>query len=148
MNISTQISNNMLALAQEAIQKVLSIQNEEVITDFHIQTNSDTGEVRICDDNDDILATTNVEGCEEMNNDEFRHLIGKSLRQELERLNQEKAFDQLDIFRPFSFVLEDEDKETIEDLLVVDNETIMLSEELLNGLDQELDDFIGKLMAD
>jgi hypothetical protein len=40
----------------------------------------------------------------------------------------------------------DDEKETVAELLLVDDDTLMLSSELLEGLDEELDDFLKKLL--
>ena len=49
--------------------------------------------------------------------------------------------------KPYSFVLVDEDRETVAELLLVDNEdTLLLNDELLKGLDEELDAFLKDLL--
>ena len=48
--------------------------------------------------------------------------------------------------KPFSFVLVDEDKETITELLLMDDDTLLVNEELLKGLDEELDTFLKELL--
>lgn len=50
------------------------------------------------------------------------------------------------ILKPFSFVLVDEDKETLAELLLIDDDTLLVNEELLKGLDEELDEFLKKLL--
>ena len=55
-------------------------------------------------------------------------------------------FDKMTILRPFSFVLVDEDKETLAELLLIDDDTLLVNEELLKGLDEELDEFLKKLL--
>ena len=51
--------------------------------------------------------------------------------------------------KPFSFVLVDDEKETVAELLLIDDEdTLLLSDELLKGLDEELDDFLKKLLEE
>ena len=48
---------------------------------------------------------------------------------------------------PYSFVLVDEDRETVAELLLVDDEdTLLLNDELLKGLDEELDAFLKDLL--
>ena len=47
-----------------------------------------------------------------------------------------------------SFVLVDEDKETLCDLYLVDDETVIVDGELLKGLDEDLDDFLKKLLEE
>lgn len=49
--------------------------------------------------------------------------------------------------KPYSFVLVDEDRETVTELLLIDEEdTLLLNDELLKGLDEELDAFLKDLL--
>ena len=49
--------------------------------------------------------------------------------------------------KPYSFVLIDEEKETVAELLMVDDlETMFLNDNLLKGLDEELDAFLKDLL--
>lgn len=148
MKANPQLAAQMNRLVSEAISQIPADGQEDIITDFHIQTNSDNGDVVITDDNDHELARTTVEGYEEMNDDEFREHVAKALRQELMNMNRQKKFDRLRIFRPFSFVLADDDKESLEDLMVIDSENVMVNDELLKGLDEELDAFLQDLLKD
>jgi hypothetical protein len=50
--------------------------------------------------------------------------------------------------QPYSIDLVDDDKETISELLFVDGDTEILNKELLKGLDNELNDFLKKLLED
>jgi hypothetical protein len=43
-------------------------------------------------------------------------------------------------------VLVDDDKETIAELLLLDDDTLLVDNELLEGLDKELDDFLKELL--
>ena len=54
----------------------------------------------------------------------------------------------MSILKPFSFVLEDEDKESLEELYLVDDETVIFDPELMKGLDEDLDAFLKQLLAD
>ena len=56
--------------------------------------------------------------------------------------------EKLPILKPFSLVLIDEDKETISDLYLVDDDTLIFDDELLKGLDEELDEFLKKLLSE
>ena len=62
------------------------------------------------------------------------------------RMKENGSFDKLTILKPYSFVLVDEDKETISELLLVDDDTLLVNDELLKGLDKELDDFLKDLL--
>ena len=50
------------------------------------------------------------------------------------------------ILKPYSFVLEDDDKENIAELYVVDDETMIISGDLMQGLDDDLNDFLKQLL--
>jgi hypothetical protein len=54
----------------------------------------------------------------------------------------------MSILKPYSLVLEDDDKETITDLYVVDDDTVIIDNELMPGLDKDLDDFFKKLFKE
>ena len=55
-------------------------------------------------------------------------------------------FDKLTILKPYSFVLVDEDRETVAELLLIDDDTLLVNDELLKGLDEELDTFLKELL--
>ena len=56
-------------------------------------------------------------------------------------------FTLLNIVKPYSFVLIDASKETVAELLLVDeDETLIISDELLKGLDEELNAFLKDLL--
>ena len=52
------------------------------------------------------------------------------------------------ILKPFSFVLENDDKESIAELYVADDETIIIDGELMEGLDKDLDTFLDNLLKE
>jgi hypothetical protein len=54
----------------------------------------------------------------------------------------------MSILKPFSLVLEDDDKETVAELYVADDDTVIIDEELMAGLDKDLDDFFAKLFSE
>ena len=54
----------------------------------------------------------------------------------------------MSILKPFSFVLEDDDKETIEELYLVDDETVIIDPDLMEGLDKDLNEFLENLLKD
>jgi hypothetical protein len=52
----------------------------------------------------------------------------------------------LNIITPYSFILVDEDKEVVAELMLVDDDIMLLNENLLNGLDKELESFLKNLL--
>lgn len=62
--------------------------------------------------------------------------------------NNHEAIDAMGILKPFSFVLEDEEKNFIAELYVADDDTVILGGDLMEGLDQDLDNFLTDLLED
>ena len=50
--------------------------------------------------------------------------------------------------KPYSFVLENDDKETVAELYVADDDTIIIGGDLMEGLDKDLDNFFDSLMKE
>ena len=77
---------------------------------------------------------------------QFYEDITPVLRKSLERNHE--MIDNMGILKPFSFVLENDEKEILAELYLADDDTVIISGELMEGLDQELDNFLEKLMED
>ena len=58
------------------------------------------------------------------------------------------VLEALGIMKPYSIVLENEDNENIAELFLADNDTIIIGGDLMDGLDQDLDRFLDKLLAE
>lgn len=85
----------------------------------------------------------------EYDSDDFYKEVEPVLRSILAGLKDAGMLDKLSLMKPFSFVLVDDEKETVAELLLIDDEdTLLLSDELLKGLDEELDDFLKKLLEE
>ena len=63
-------------------------------------------------------------------------------------MHNEGCFDSLNIAKPYSFVLTDDDDLSIVDMLIVDDDTMILSEDLLEGFDEEMNEFLKKLLEE
>ena len=53
--------------------------------------------------------------------------------------------DNLGIMKPYSFVLEDDERNSIAELYVADDDTIIIGGDLMEGLEEDLDDFFKHL---
>ena len=73
--------------------------------------------------------------------------VGNRLRSCIENLRP--SIGKMSIMQPFSFVLIDEDHETLQDLVIIDSEeTVMLDSTLLDGLEEDLDAFLKQLLEE
>ena len=58
------------------------------------------------------------------------------------------TLDNMNVPKPYSCLLVDDDKETIVDLLYVDDETYIITNDLLEGFDKEMDEFLRHLLEE
>ena len=135
-------------MLQAAIKKMASnyiTAEESAVTDFHIKVNRENGELTILDDDDKTLARVHIKEWEDEHDDA---VIEKELQCELTKMQQQGMFENLNIAKPYSFVLTDEDDQSIVDLLIIDDDTLMLNADLLEGFDEEMNSFLKKLLEE
>ena len=112
-----------------------------------MQPIQETGELVIYNDEEEELSRTVIQDWVNCAPEAFYESIEGNLKQILNTLRGEGLFSHLSLMKPYSFVLVDEEKETIAELLLVDDEeTLLISDELLKGLDEELDAFLKELL--
>ena len=99
-------------------------------------------------DNDEEIASVDVPEWEDYDADAFYPEVTAQLTAAIEEANADGDLERLAVWMPYSFVLVDEERETIADLLLVDDDTLLVKKGLLAGLDEELDLFIQELLDD
>ncbi len=115
------------------------------MTDIHVRVTQETGELLTFDDDDHELTRCVVEQWIDNKDDDFYEQVATVVRQCLN--NQRKLVETMAILRPYAFVLEDEDRETLAELFVVDDEdTVIIDPELMKGLEDDLDSFLDHLL--
>ena len=100
----------------------------------------------VFDDDERELTRCVVEQWIDNKDDNFYNDVTSALRVVINK--HKDSIDSMSILKPFSLVLEDDDKETIAELYVVDDDTVIIDEELMAGLDKDLDDFFAKLISE
>lgn len=147
MKMSEQSRASIVSALKTALCRYASEGDETVVTDIHLQPNSESGELIIFDDDDQELSRTIINEWVEYESDDFYTVVEPILCAEVEALKESGKLEKLCLMKPYSFVLVDEDKETVAELLLVDeDETLLLNDELLKGLDEELDAFLKDLL--
>ncbi len=117
-----------------------------VMTDIHIRVTQETGELMAFDDDDKEITRCVVEQWIDNKDDDFYPQTASIIRRCLDK--QKKLIENMGILKPYSFVLENDDKESEGELYVVDDDTVILDTELLADLDKDLDDFFKNLIKD
>ena len=142
------LSRETQEMLQAAVKKMANnyiTAEESSVTDFHIKVNRENGELTILDDDDKTLARVHIKEWEDEHEDAA---IEKELQSELSKMQQQGMFESLNIAKPYSFVLTDEDDQSIVDLLIIDDDTLILSADLLEGFDEEMNAFLKKLLEE
>ena len=131
------LSQPSLSLLEETIKQAIGKYTcgceQTVVTDIHLQANQSSGEFFIFDDDDKELANATIEEWMTYEGDDFYENMERILSNLLCNMKNQGDFDKLTIMKPFSFVLVDDDKETIAELLLLDDDTLLVNEELLKG---------------
>jgi hypothetical protein len=125
-------------------QKFPSNKEASLLTDIHLRVSQDSGELLAFDDDDKEITRCVVEQWMDNKDEDFYDSITITLRQVLKHLHE--TVDNLSILKPYNFVLEDEDKENISELYVVDDDTVIIGGDLMDNLDEELDSFLDELL--
>lgn len=135
---------------ERAITKVVgkySQLGEPVLTDIYIQVKQESGEILVYNDDDVELHRCVIEEWIGNTQEDFYSQIVPVLSQCIS--NMRSVVDSMQIMRPFSFVLIDEEHETVQDIIYIDNEeTVILDGKLLEGKDKELEEFLRHLLED
>lgn len=135
---------------ERAIRKIADkfppSEEANVMTDIHLRVTQDTGELMAFDDNDEEINRCIIEEWIDNTDDNFFDEIPSIFRKCLDKMKD--TVENMSILKPFSFVLENEEKESIAELYLVDDETVIIDPDLMEGLSEDLDDFLKKLFED
>ena len=124
----------------------LSEEDNTVLTDIHVRVSQDSGELLAFDDEDNEITRCVVEQWIDNKDENFYDEVAKTLR-DVMRKNSE-TIDNLGILKPYSFVLEDDDKENLGELYLADDDTIIVGGDLMENLDSDLDSFLDDLLKE
>ena len=117
-----------------------------LMTDIHIRVTQETGEMVVYNDEDAEVTRCVIEQWINNTDDNFYDQIASIIRKCL--MKHKDTIEQMSILKPFSFVLENDDKESVSELYLVDDETVIIDPDLMEGLDEDLDAFLENLLKD
>ena len=144
-------SEQTIQQIERAIRKVAAKfpSNEEatILTDIHLRVTQESGELVAFDDDDNEITRVVIEQWIDSKEENFYEEATALLRNVLHG-NLHEMVEQMSILRPFSFVLEDDDREHIAALYCADGDTVILSGELLPDLYKDLDTFFDELIKE
>ncbi|MCF0197371.1 MAG: hypothetical protein HUK03_09135 [Bacteroidaceae bacterium] len=146
MNTNQQVQQQIERSLKKVIAKFPEGQ-EPVMTDIHLLISPYTGEMCSFDDEDNELDRCVVTQWIKTRQDDFYTQAAEVLQACIERLRP--SIRKMSIMQPFSFVLIDEDRETLQDLSIIDEEeTVVINGGLLENMEEDLDEFLRNLLKD
>ena len=116
------------------------------LTDIYLQVKQESGELLVFDDDDHELTRCVVEEWIGNRDERFYDEVQPILITALTRLKE--VTEHVAVLKPYSYVLMGEDHETIADLYLVDDDSMMLSGDLMQGLEEDLEHFWQQLCAE
>lgn len=145
MNATEQTIQKIERALRKVAAKYPAGEENQVLTDIYLQAKAESGELLAFNDDDVELTRCVVEEWIDYKGDDFYATITPVLRQCIQNL-YDTVIEGMGLLKPFSFVLIDDEKETVGDVYLVDDEHQIFDGELLKGLDRDLDEFLEKLL--
>ena len=144
------LSPATLASLHDALCKIATLyageEDQLVSTDFYLQPLREEGKLTIFNDNDEELATAEVVEWKDYDAEGFYAAVEEDLLEAIRECNVDGDLERLAVWMPYSFVLVDQERETVAELLLVDEDALLVTDGLLKGLDAELNEFINNLL--
>lgn len=146
MKVSEQTIQQIERAIKKISQKFPIGDNACIMTDIHLRVFQESGELMAFDDDDKEITRCVIEEWIENKDDSFYDDVTVIMRKVFERLRD--IVDNLNILKPYSFVLENDDKENVAEIYVADDDTVIIGGDLIKGWDSELDAFFNKLLEE
>ena len=146
MNTSEQTFQQIERAIRKIAEKFPAKEEASLMTDIHIRVTQETGEMVVYNDEDAEVTRCVIEQWINNTDDNFYDQIASIIRKCL--MKHKDTIEQMSILKPFSFVLENDDKESVSELYLVDDETVIIDPDLMEGLDEDLDAFLENLLKD
>lgn len=120
--------------------------DSSLVTDIHIRVVQESGEMLAFDDDDNEITRCVVEEWIGDNNEDFYDIVKDQLTSIFKSCAE--ILDNFGILKPYSVVLENDDKESISELYIADDDTVIIGSELMKDLDNDLNAFLDNLLKE
>ncbi|KGF29041.1 MAG: hypothetical protein HXN40_08115 [Prevotella histicola] len=144
MGYTEQTQQQIERFLRKVAQKFTAKESDMPMTDIHLRASQDSGDLMAFDDDDNEISRCVISTWIENKSDNFYQEIAYTLRSKLNRMKD--TIDNLSIMKPFSFILEDDEKNNIAELYLVDDDLVMIGGNLMQGLDEDLDNFLQNIL--
>ena len=143
-------TSQTLLQIERAIRKIADKfppkEEPSLLTDIHIWVAQESGELVAYDDDGNEITRCIIEEWIDAKDENFYEQVAAQLRRSLMKMHA--LVDGMSIFKPYSFVLGNDEFDVQEELYVVDDDTVIIDPDLMEGLDDDLNTFFKDLMKD
>lgn len=143
---SEQTTQQIERFLKKIAQKFPVDEETSIVTDIHVRVSQESGEMVAFDDDDKEITRCVVEQWIDNSDEDFYEGVERILQTSLEAFSH--VIDNLGILKPYSFVLENDEKESVGELFIADDDTVIIGKDLMEGLDNDLDSFLDKLLKE
>lgn len=129
---------------KKVAQKFTANDCDMPMTDIHLRVSQDSGDLMAFDDSDDEITRCVIDQWIDNKSDNFYQEATCILRSEINRIKD--VIENMSIMKPYSFILEDDDRNNISELYLVDDDIVIIGGDLMHDLDKDLDCFLNDLL--
>lgn len=146
INPTEQTTQQIERFLKKISQKFPIDDDAAIVTDIHVCVSPDSGEMVAFDDDNKEITRCVVEQWINNNDEDFYDSVERIMHTSLQSLSD--CVGNLGILKPYSFVLENDDKEPVAELFIADDDTVIIGKDLMEGLDSDLDSFLDALLKE
>lgn len=144
MNVTDATIAQIERFIRKIAQKFPAVDEPTVMTDIHLSLSQDTGELMAFDDNDSEITRCVVDDWINCPAPNFYDSVAGVIRNVITKM--QNVAENLCILKPYSFILENDDREHLCELYLVDSDIKIIGGDLMKGLDEDLDKFLDDLL--
>ena len=144
MTETEQTQQQIERFLKKVAQKFTANDCDMPMTDIHLRVSQDSGDLMAFDDGDDEITRCVIDQWIDNESDSLYQEAACILRSELNRTKN--VIENMSIMKPYSFILEDDDKNNIAELYLVDDDIAIIGGDLMHDLDKDLDCFLKDLL--
>ena len=146
MTETEQTQQQIERFLKKVAQKFTANDCDMPMTDIHLRVSQDSGDLMAFDDSDDEITRCVISQWIDNKSDNFYQEVATILRSELNRIKC--VIENMSIMKPYSFILEDDDRNNISELYLVDDDFVIIGGDLMHDLANDLDNFLQDLLSD
>lgn len=125
-------------------QKFPPVDEPTIMTDIHLSLSQDSGELMAFDDNDNEITRCVIDEWINDTSGDFYDNAADVIRSVITGLPD--IVENMCILKPYSLVLENDEREHVSELYLVDSDMKIIGGDLMKGLDEDLDRFLDELL--